>query len=72
MGLEDDDSYWCFTVAGQGFHLCEGIQADQQLVMTCFSFLFLRKKATFQYEQTAEIDEGMLQTWLNVLSSVWN
>ncbi|XWS10931.1 hypothetical protein CRYUN_Cryun38cG0040800 [Craigia yunnanensis] len=42
-------------MAGQGFHLCEGIQAEQQLVMTCFSLLFSRKKATFSDEQTTEI-----------------
>ncbi|XVE63405.1 hypothetical protein DITRI_Ditri07aG0017700 [Diplodiscus trichospermus] len=42
---------------GQGFHFCEGIQAEQQLVMTCFSYLFSRKKRASSAEQTIDIDE---------------
>ncbi|KAK8986447.1 hypothetical protein V6N11_010003 [Hibiscus sabdariffa] len=41
----------------QGFRLSEGIQFELQLVMTCFSFLFLRKKNTFSVEHSVEIDE---------------
>ncbi|KAK9024494.1 hypothetical protein V6N11_004653 [Hibiscus sabdariffa] len=41
----------------QGFRLSEGIQFELQPVMTCFSFLFTRKKNTFSVEHSVEIDE---------------
>ncbi|KAK9024493.1 hypothetical protein V6N11_004653 [Hibiscus sabdariffa] len=43
--------------AFEGFRLSEGIQFELQPVMTCFSFLFTRKKNTFSVEHSVEIDE---------------